>query len=37
MQILDDIRMSAESLEDLQTEIAKEIYGTSLDIRMKMV
>jgi hypothetical protein len=37
MQILDDIRISATGIEDLQTDIAKEIYSTCTEIRLKMV
>ena len=37
MQILDDIRNSATELEDLQTDIAKEIYSTCTEIRQRMV
>jgi hypothetical protein len=37
MQILDDIRISATGIEDLQTDIAKEIYSTCTEIRLRMV
>ena len=37
MQILDDIRISATGIEDLQTDIAKEIYSTFTEIRLRMV
>ena len=37
MEILDDIRQSAESLDDLQSELAREIFSTSVQIRFRIV
>lgn len=37
MAILDDIREHAKDITDMQTELAKEIYSTSIDIRLRMV
>ena len=37
MAILDDIRQNAKDIRDMQTELAKEIYSTSIDIRLRMV
>ena len=37
MQILEDISNSAESLHDLQTDLARDIYSSTMDIRLKMV
>jgi hypothetical protein len=37
MQILEDINRNAESVEDMQTDLAKEIYATSIEIRHRIV
>ena len=37
MEILDDIRESALSLNDLRSELAREIFSTSVQIRFRIV